>query len=492
MSEEKPRSTSNGIEVADAYKAHIAKSLPAELPLDEFLNFCARPLRRAIRVNTLKISVPEFLARSKDYPWELTAIPWCAEGFWVTHSEYERLGNHPDHILGLFYIQEASSMLPPVALFLNEKAEHALTLDMAAAPGSKTTQIAAITNNTGCLLANELSSSRLKSLYANLMRCGVNHAVLTHIDGVHFGVHAPEVFDFILLDAPCGGEGTVRKDPNALANWSLEQVEAMAQIQKALLRSAILSLKAGGTLVYSTCTLSPEENEYVVAALLSEFPNELEIQSLDTAFPGAKQAATSEGYLKIWPNTFDSEGFFVAKLKKKIPTLSATSNPEPGKTRLGKFPFEPISSEALRLLEKESQDAFGFSIEPIQHRLWQKDNAIWLFPEKLDAVLGKIKLDRIGLKLGALHRKGVQFLPEFLNAFSKEIKGNLFHCTTKQANDFLSGKDISIHEKLTGSFIVMHYQGYPLGLAKNLGNKLKNKLPRDRVVQGPVFSDARL
>ena len=476
------------IDIAESYKTHIAQHLPESISLESFLAICARPLRRAIRVNTLKISVEDFLVRSQNYPWQLKSIPWCTEGFWLEDSEYEKLGNHPDHVLGLFYIQEASSMLPPVALFLDADPLHATTLDMAAAPGSKTTQIAAITQNTGILVANELSSSRLKSLYANLIRCGVSHSVLTHLDGKHFGEFTPESFDFILLDAPCGGEGTVRKDPNALTHWSLDQVKAMAHVQQSLLRSAILSLRPGGTLVYSTCTLSPEENEMVVDALIEEFPSELEAIPLNKAFPGANQATTKAGYLKIWPNTFDSEGFFVAKLKKKSSTIKAEKKAKLTKTnKLGKFPFEPIDTKNYQLLRKEAQQAFLLSLDSHQARLWQKDDTLWFFPESIDPFIGSIKMDRIGLKLATVHRNGVQFSPEFLVGFNQQIEGGRYACSLQEANDFLCGKDLRPTQVFDRSFVVVEYQGFPLGMAKNLGKKLKNKLPREQVARNPVF-----
>ncbi|GLT19290.1 hypothetical protein GCM10007938_30720 [Vibrio zhanjiangensis] len=184
--------------------------MPNTLDISDFISACQRPLRKSIRINTIKISVEEFTHRALEKGWQLSPIPWCKEGFWIEADEsITPLGNTAEHMCGLFYIQEASSMMPVSALF--EEANHEFTrvLDMAAAPGSKTSQIAAKMENCGILVANEFSSSRLKVLHANIERCGIRNAALSNYDGRVFGGWLPETFDAVLIDAPCSGEGTV-------------------------------------------------------------------------------------------------------------------------------------------------------------------------------------------------------------------------------------------------------------------------------------------
>ncbi len=201
----------------DAFLTQMREAMPSTLSFDDFLAACQRPLRRSIRVNTLKISVADFLQLTAPYGWTLTPIPWCEEGFWIERDNEDALplGSTAEHLSGLFYIQEASSMLPVAALFADDNAPQRV-MDVAAAPGSKTTQIAARMNNEGAILANEFSASRVKVLHANISRCGISNVALTHFDGRVFGAAVPEMFDAILLDAPCSGEGVVRKDPDAL------------------------------------------------------------------------------------------------------------------------------------------------------------------------------------------------------------------------------------------------------------------------------------
>ena len=228
---------------------HIQKQLPANIQLEELLEACQRPLRKSLRANLLS-STPEILqAELESLGYTLTPIPWCDEGFWIDASEKalpDNLGNWLPHLQGQCYIQEASSMLPVKALLHDfSYSESSTFLDMAAAPGSKTTQLAAQLNNQGLIVANELSSSRLKGLHHNLQRCGVKNTALSHADGRLFGDKTPQYFDAILLDAPCGGEGTVRKDEQALANWDIASVQSISALQQELICSAYRALKPG-------------------------------------------------------------------------------------------------------------------------------------------------------------------------------------------------------------------------------------------------------
>jgi len=171
---------------------------------DEFVACSISFIRKAIRVNTLKISVPELKERLEKKGWQLEAVPWCKEGFWIKGDRRD-LGNLEEHVLGYIYVQEAASMIPPVVL--NPKPGD-IVLDMCAAPGSKTTQMAQYMGGTGLLIANDITSDRLKSLAINMQRIGTANTVITQMSGHDFpGMQ----FDKILVDAPCSGTGTIRK-----------------------------------------------------------------------------------------------------------------------------------------------------------------------------------------------------------------------------------------------------------------------------------------
>lgn len=278
-------------------------------------------LRRSIRVNTLKISIKE-LKEGLQKTWALEQIPWCKEGFWIEHKQKERrdIGNLIEHTLGYFYTQEAASMIPPIIL---EPKPNEIVLDMSASPGSKTTQIAQYMQNKGILIANDYTIERMKPLSINLQRCGVTIAIITLMEGQWFKKSGIE-FDKVLVDAPCSGTGTIRKSLKTLLIWNPDMVRRLSITQKQLIETGFNLLKENGTLVYSTCSLEPEENEDVVDFLLNKYENaKLEEIKLNLKrspaileFENKKYNEEIKKCLRIWPQDNDTEGFFVAKIKR--------------------------------------------------------------------------------------------------------------------------------------------------------------------------------
>ncbi|QKJ87383.1 Ribosomal RNA small subunit methyltransferase F [Paramixta manurensis] len=457
--------------------------LPDENSFDRFIAISQQPLRRSLRVNTLKISVADFLQLVAPYNWKLTPIPWCEEGFWISREESDEslpLGSVAEHLSGLFYIQEASSMLPVRALFDAQPSPQRV-MDVAAAPGSKTTQMAAKMDNQGAILANEYSASRVKVLHANLSRCGVSNTALTHFDGRVFGAALPETFDAILLDAPCSGEGVIRKDPEALRNWSLESNDEIAATQRDLLESAFHALKPGGTLIYSTCTLNTQENQQVVNGLLARYPDAVALHPLHDLFPGAEHAVTAEGFLHVFPQLFDSEGFFVARLRKlaSIPPL-----PQPN-YKVGKLPFTPLSA---KLTQEVTQAAARVGLAWDQAlTLWQRDKELWLFPSAITPLLGKVRFSRIGVKLAETFPKGFRWQHEAVIALARPDVHNSFALTESEAEEWYRGRDIYPQSEIPRDEVIVTWQDQPLGLAKKVNTRLKNSYPRELVRDGKLF-----
>ena len=473
----------NSVFLPDEFLTQMREAMPDHLAFDDFIAACQRPLRRSIRVNTLKISVADFLTLIAPYGWQLTPVPWCEEGFWIEREDEESLplGSTAEHLSGLFYIQEASSMLPVAALFAGEAVPKRV-MDVAAAPGSKTTQIAARMGNQGAILANEFSASRVKVLHANISRCGIANVALTHFDGRVFGAAVPESFDAILLDAPCSGEGVVRKDPDALKNWSVQSNLEIAATQRELIDSAFHALKPGGTLVYSTCTLNRDENESVLAWLLEQYPQAVEVESLETLFPSAKEALTPEGFLHVFPQIYDCEGFFVARLRK---IASVEPLPAPG-YKVGKFPFTPMKARESAAVTEAAGQVGLFWNDALS--LWQRDKEIWLFPAEIEPLLGKVRFSRIGLKLAETHNKGYRWQHEAVIALAETDK--LGHeLTQNEAQEWYRGRDIYPENVPNQDDVVVTYQGFPLGLAKRISSRLKNSYPRELVRDGKLFAE---
>jgi len=350
----------------EAYVEYVSGLLPAN-KTDAFIKSCGTRLRPSIRVNTLKGSVGEFISRhrrgdARNAEWDFKPIPWCPEGLWISPSSNGsdlsdlQLGSRLEHLAGLYYVQEASSMLPVTALLdggdLDTRDSDLKILDMAAAPGSKTTQLAARLANRGLVCANELSASRLKGLFSNVQRTGTTNTILTQADGRDFPHHegSAALFDAVLLDAPCSGEGTVRKNPKEeLPSWSLRSVLRLQSLQKGLIDAAMGMLREGGVLVYSTCTLNHYENEEVVRWLLEESGHvgRVEVVRLDGLCGGSlRRSATDEGFLHVWPHHFDCEGFFVAKLRKKAGGHSAFAAAAP-LSLVGSLTAQQVARESL-------------------------------------------------------------------------------------------------------------------------------------------------
>lgn len=311
----------NKIEEKIKFKQRFIERYSRLTDFEEFKKYSLSFLRRSIRVNTLKISISNLKKRLEE-KWSLEQIPWCEEGFWIEHKKKERrdIGNLLEHSLGYFYTQEAASMIPPLVL---EPKQDEIVLDMCASPGSKTTQIAALMQNKGILIANDYTTERMKPLAINLQRCGVNNAVITLMEG-RFFKSANIKFDKILVDAPCSGTGTIRKSLKTLLIWNPNMIKRLAGTQRQLIDTAFSILKENGTLVYSTCSLEPEENEAVIDFLLNKYQNasleeiKLKIKSSKPILEFENKVYNEEirKCLRIWPQDNDTEGFFVAKIKK--------------------------------------------------------------------------------------------------------------------------------------------------------------------------------
>ncbi|MGY5703745.1 16S rRNA (cytosine(1407)-C(5))-methyltransferase RsmF [Vibrio antiquarius] len=472
--------------IPDAFLEKIQTILPAHLNMEDFIASCQKPLRKSIRVNTLKISIEAFLERADAKGWKLSPVPWCDTGFWIEADEsVVPLGNTAEHMSGLFYIQEASSMMPVSALFMNDESYDAV-LDTAAAPGSKTTQIAALMNNEGVLVANEYAASRVKVLHANVERCGVRNAALSNFDGRVFGGWLPEQFDAVLLDAPCSGEGTVRKDEDAMKNWTQASVLDIADTQKDLIESAFHALKPGGVMVYSTCTLSTEENQQVCHHLKETFGDAVEFESLETLFENANAALTEEGFLHIFPQVYDCEGFFVARIRK----LAAVEPPKV-KKRMGKFPFTKASKKESVEIAQQLQSALGIEL-PNDSSVWLRDKDVWLFPNSLEPMIGELRFSRMGIKIAEAHKNGYRWQHQVATALATGSEANAIELSIEEAREWYMGRDVrpqTIPEGMkTGKGeVLVTYQGAVIGLGKWVSNRIKNGLPRELVRDKNLF-----
>ena len=281
---------------------------------DAFADACERPLPSVCRVNTLRCTPRQLVRRLADQGIVAHLLPWDDSLVRTNVS----IGPTLEHWLGLAYVQEATQALPVLAL---DPQPGDAVLDLCAAPGGKTTHIAARMRNRGTLIANEPNGRRHPSLLANINRLGVLVAAVTSYRGDSFPKSGP--YDRILVDAPCSAEGTLRKEPSLRRGATQSSIDRLAALQKRLITHAYRLLRPGGTLVYSTCTFAPEENEAVVAYLLDGSDAEVVPFASPTAFsPGLADWGSTEfpvsihGTVRTYPHQIDSGGGYVARITR--------------------------------------------------------------------------------------------------------------------------------------------------------------------------------
>jgi len=312
-----------------------------EKDYEKYLETIKEPSPKSIRTNKIKISPENLIKKLKEYKWKIKQ-PWKEHPEVIVVEGDENgerlepgvLGRTFEHLLGYYYVQELSSCLPVIALkpfSSNPESENSEErfLDLCAAPGSKTTQAASEMRNHGGIIANDMSIGRIKILASNLERCGATNTIITKKDGIVLGKELLEKgysFDKVLIDAPCSGEGTLRSAPRTAIMWNIKTVKNMPKIQKKLAERGFDLLKSGGEMVYSTCTHAPEENEAVVDHLLEKYGEKIEIEKIKlplktrqgiTKWQDKEYDERVKLSHRVYPQDNNTDGFFLAKLKKK-------------------------------------------------------------------------------------------------------------------------------------------------------------------------------
>lgn len=295
--------------------------------MESYLKVLKEPVTNSIRCNTLKITPEKLKKRLETKGWDIEQPFKENPEIMIIKNELSpgELGRSLEHLLGYYYVQEISSMLSVLAL---NPGPNEIILDIASAPGSKTTQIAACMENTGTIIANDINLKRLKILSSNMERCGVTNTIITRKDGIAFCKKLKDqgfFFDKILVDAPCSGEGTIRSNPSTYLMWNPRTIESLSRLQKSLLASAIEIIKIGGELVYSTCTHAPEENEEVLDFVIKEFGKKIKIELVKlpiecrpgiTTWEGSNYDKEVEKSCRIYPQDNNTEGFFLVKIRR--------------------------------------------------------------------------------------------------------------------------------------------------------------------------------
>ena len=436
----------------------------------QYLKSFKEEWKPGLRVNTWKID-PRDLA--KLVPWDLEPVPWTDNGFYYDGSlegEALRPSKHPAYYAGLYYLQEPSAMTPAAMLPVVPGDR---VLDLCAAPGGKSTELASKLKGRGMLVSNDISYSRARALLKNLELAGAANICVTSEAPEKLACVWPEYFDKILVDAPCSGEGMFRRDEDMVKDWKEKGPEYYVPIQRQILSQAAAMLRPGGYMLYSTCTFSVEEDEENVAYVLEEFP-QMQLCCLDLdKVPGACGGFGLSGCMRLFPHRLKGEGHFLALMRKK-------GGDDGGKEILP--PMDPgTAGKRVRAVEKEKElDAFlrqSGAEWDYERIVIHQDNAYYL-PEGLAWNL-PLRFLRTGLFLGEL-KKG-RFEPS--QALAMSMKAGQFPNTVSfpggdsRVLRYLKGETISLEgdEGPVKGWCLAAMEGFPLGWAKGTGMSLKNK-----------------
>ncbi|CAM3800424.1 RsmB/NOP family class I SAM-dependent RNA methyltransferase [Cohnella lubricantis] len=483
-----------------AYVERIRRQLGSEA--DAMLASYEEPRTYGLRLNPLKLTPDEPLFARLTEHFQLKPIPWCGLGYF--YEESARPGRHPWHAAGLYYIQEPSAM---IAAELLDPQPGEIVLDLAAAPGGKTTQIASRMQGRGLLVANEIHTGRAKILAENVERLGIVNAVVTNAAPDELSARWSGAFDRIMLDAPCSGEGMFRKDPPSASEWSPEAIDACAARQRSILPDAAKLLKPGGRLVYSTCTFNRSENEETISWFLEAYP-EFELLREE----------------RMWPHRGEGEGHYAAVLERRSSTPVAGNSQIAANEASGRVAAREISrreaelgsnelpavapqgkavrraarsggkldaaargaaDDGMRLLREFAETALpGFTLPADGEPLLFGEALYWLPAPEAGPIsaagLKGLKLPRPGLQLGNV-RKG-RFEPS--HALARAVRPDMAALTCDYPPDsaeiaaYLRGESLPARHGADRGWGLVTVDGHPLGWIKANNGQYKNHFPK--------------
>ncbi len=427
------------------------------------------PAHKGIRRNTLKIDEQSF---KRLVSFVGTPVPWCRTGYEID-SEI-RPGKHVAYYAGLYYVQEPTAMIPAEAL---SPKPGDMVLDLCAAPGGKTTQLACMLDGEGVIASNELVTSRSKILAENTERMGIVNSVVTSAFPEKLLPAFAGAFNKIQVDAPCSGEGMFRKNPDAAKQWSPERVSACAERQKKLMMTVDKLLACGGEVVYSTCTFSPEENEQVMEAMLEtgryeavplELPGIVGRGRPEWTLHGTKAVSLA---LHVMPHEVPGEGHFIAKFRK---TADASNQPPLDGKRSKKTAFVRADKKTIKYLKTfcdETDMAFP------QGEILRVGDVLFTPPEGFNtARLSGMRLLRCGIPLAEVKKNRVEPTHTLAMTLSPENFGNVYDTDDDEiAFAYLKGEPLTAPVK---GWCLVCWHGFPLGFGKGDGRIIKNHYPK--------------
>lgn len=484
---------------AQQFQPEAAQSAALErfktlLTPDEFqalLEDLSRPLPLAFRRNPLKANAGAELEWAQRYGWQLEPVPFCPSGWRVT-SMRDPVAMTLEHRLGHYYIQDAASMLP-VELFDLEDLEDPLVLDLAASPGGKTTHLSGKLRDHGLVIANDSSPDRITALRLVLQSWGAANIAVTRFPGEKFGRWYPETFDRILLDAPCSMQSLRSTEAHPLRPISTREQASLAQRQAALLAAAVAALKPGGQVVYSTCTLAPEEDEAVLDEILRRFPNSVEIEGVESRLP-APAPALAQAFgqefdpqvvraARLWPHRFHTSGFFAALLRKTAP-VDFTFEAPPNRP-LALVGQKPLTGARKRDVHNLFEERFGQALAPILTEyyleLWDSPAGIFAVPTAYLERFSGLPCYLLGIKLAEEGPEGLAPAHDWVARFGSGFTNGKVQVPYEMVTPWLRGEDLILSLPDAGQHglvVLFDPDNRLLGRGRVQTDRIKNLLPR--------------
>lgn len=472
------------IEVSNNIYSYLV-NLYGESIASHYVDYIKLEPAQYIRVNSLKISTQD-LSRilSESYKIETSPVPGLTHSLKVLTGN-ELIGKTIEHITGLYYIQSLSSMLPPYVL---KPSANDRVMDLCAAPGSKSTQLAEMMNNNGTLIVNEIQLSRVKTLVYNLDRLNIINAGVLNFKGEILSKIFDNYFDKILLDVPCSGLGIIQKKEEVSNWWSKDRVKALSELQLKLLVAAIKMLKPGGELVYSTCTLTPEENEFVINSALKRYPVELceitlPVQSHQGLIEYENDSFNVElsKSKRLIPWEVNSDGFFIAKLTKtdSTPQMEKLTTLRSKAVQLIDYKNKKINKQLHKLFEYFGIDE---AILP-QYEFQLKNNDIYFHNADWQDDNPGI-YERIGTRFGLIDRNGEIVLnTQAAQVLGKNITQNVYYISEAEEIDkYLEGGIFKNKSSIDGQCVIS-FNNFILGSAIVTKMGIKSRFPRAKRTQ---------
>lgn len=426
---------------------------------DDYVQTLSQPAYKGLRVNTSKIDKDSF---SQENLLSLTPSSICQDAFYYDNDEVSSLGNHPAHLSGLFYIQEPSASS---AVEVLDVQEGDWVLDLCAAPGGKSTQIAAKLNHTGFLVSNEIVKKRAMILLSNLERLGFSENMITNASPQDLEKVFGGCFDKILVDAPCSGEGMFKIHESAMDEWSEEHVESCATRQRHILESAYQMLKEDGILVYSTCTYAMEENEETIYHFISQHPDmELIDCGKDFGRSGFPYLDLDVSKVRRILPMDQGEGHFIAKLHKK-----GTSK----QVKLTYLPNKKVDTCVTSFIKEQTSHSFPYYME-YNGRIYGKQTPF--------IQLKNISVLRQGLLIGEVRKNRLEPHHHFyVSALLKDSFLHTYEMSEEETKQYLAGNTLMVAGYK--GYVALMWHGHVLGFGKGDGNMIKNKYPKGLMVR---------